>query len=712
MCGLTAWLEFLAPVAWRGALPVGSSSPEASRDAFAAALASDALARRGPDVAGLQNVSLGDGAAVLKLKATVLQLRGLEPTGQPIEACNGGWLLFNGEIYAVADEATSTSPDTSLWSSLQDEYATPIRRYAARLAPSSASAGASQPASSTLVEGEESDTAWLARQLTACEAAVDDASWETLATRIRPLLETLQGPFSLCIWAPRQQALLCARDKLGRRSLLMARNAAGDICVSSVPVQPLEAWTELPVTGLFVFDLSDVSQPQAHHVPWLSGAPFAQPWWWGATVLQASSSVERFAWILGESVRRRVLGVRGGVSSQPRVGVLFSGGLDSTVLAALVAEALPVDEHIELINVAFDSTAPDRLTALCSFVDLCARFGPRRFRMICVDVTDEDVREHESRIGQLLGPKHTHLDFNIAVALWFAVRGEGALCSPTYAQQSWWDKVLRDTGSLAAVELEERPRSKVPAASVDDVAAPKCHFCVLRSKPGCMYGACKLCCKKQQAACITSQESACPVHKIKGAAAEQPAQKQGVAELNPDNYLATASEARELFGLQTSRIRAACRVLLIGTGADELLGGYARHRTAREKRGAEGVRSEMLKDLERLWTRNLGRDDRIVSDHGREARHPFLDDDFLAFVGALPIDWLAFGPGGEQNSAPDKWMLRQAASQRGLSACARFKKRAIQFGSRIAKQSNVRHAGSNRGIRGDMAYTMQERDEE
>ena len=32
-------------------------------------------------------------------------------------------------------------------------------------------------------------------------------------------------------------------------------------------------------------------------------------------------------------------------------------------------------------------------------------------------------------------------------------------------------------------------------------------------------------------------------------------------------------------------------------GADELLGGYSRHRTARVKRGAEGTRSEMLKEL-------------------------------------------------------------------------------------------------------------------
>ena len=35
-----------------------------------------------------------------------------------------------------------------------------------------------------------------------------------------------------------------------------------------------------------------------------------------------------------------------------RVGVLFSGGLDSAVIAALAREALPPEEPLDLINVA------------------------------------------------------------------------------------------------------------------------------------------------------------------------------------------------------------------------------------------------------------------------------------------------------------------------------------------------------------------------
>ena len=37
-------------------------------------------------------------------------------------------------------------------------------------------------------------------------------------------------------------------------------------------------------------------------------------------------------------------------------------------------------------------------------------------------------------------------------------------------------------------------------------------------------------------------------------------------------------------------------------------------------------------DVQRMWLRNLGRDDRIISDTGREARHPFLDTEFQVWA--------------------------------------------------------------------------------
>lgn len=151
------------------------------------------------------------------------------------------------------------------------------------------------------------------------------------------------------------------------------------------------------------------------------------------------------------------------------------------------------------------------------------------------------------------------------------------------------------------------------------------------------------------------------------------------------------------------------RVLLCGIGSDEQLGGYKRHKNAftRAKGNAAdkwlALNNEMDMDVARLWVRNLGRDDRIIAYHGREARNPFLDEDFVMFVRSIPLWIIAnFGECEDQNNElpGDKKILRLAAHKMGLTTTSTFVKRAMQFGSNVAKVSyRKQHADTNIDIR-------------
>lgn len=44
------------------------------------------------------------------------------------------------------------------------------------------------------------------------------------------------------------------------------------------------------------------------------------------------------------------------------------------------------------------------------------------------------------------------------------------------------------------------------------------------------------------------------------------------------------------------------------------------------------MEDEMGMDLDRLWTRNMGRDDRVISSCGKETRFPYLDLNLMRFL--------------------------------------------------------------------------------
>jgi asparagine synthetase B (glutamine-hydrolysing) len=281
----------------------------------------------------------------------------------------------------------------------------------------------------------------------------------------------------------------------------------------------------------------------------------------------------------------RAVQMRLASSSYQSTAVLFSGGLDSAVVAAFAARhchagSLP---PLQLYNVSFGDAyekSADRKAALITHEALKQQYPNAGVVFRDIVVSWEELVEWEPHIRTLLQPKMTLMDINIAAALWFASRG--------------------------------------------------------------------------------------------GAGGDGDGDNDG----------------------ESSRPR----VLLLGMGADEQMGGYGRHRKAYDRGGVEELRTELQMDQDRFWERNLGRDDRVCADHGKEARFPFLDPHVTNLLRRLPLDLVcdfSLPPG-----QGDKRILRLVAMRLGLDHASGLVKRAIQFGSRISHLSDAKRFGSRRKAKG------------
>lgn len=528
------------------------------------------------------------------------------------------------------------------------------------------------------VEAEENDTHVMFSFLSACKTDSD----------IMSLFSEVQGPWSFIYYQASSHYLWFGRDFFGRRSLLWHFSESDkSFCLSSVGAHissGARLWQEVPASGIFRIDLQSTSasqhvtlkwypwgnsvsehvsalpDPSANLPPFVSvevneaslclrepvvplnmvspQSPFAtdcrglssglptretlQAFLSDGPVMQ---TVQQFIDVLSTAVRRRVLCLPRNKNLTPsempandkraNVAILFSGGIDSMVLAALADRHIPLDEPIDLLNVAFmikeptsnlkrgkqkshckapsedsstQSTAdavdpgkqfdvPDRITGRAGLKELQNAHPSRIWNFIEINISLEELQDLRStRICHLIQPLDTVLDDSIGCAVWFASRGVG--------------------------------------------------------------------------------------------------------------WLVTQDEVK--------LYQSSAKVVLTGIGADEQLAGYSRHRVCFQTHGLEGLNKEIKMEIGRISSRNLGRDDRVIGDHGKEARFPFLDENVVSFLNSRPI-WekanltLPRGLG-------EKLLLRLAAMELGLTTSALLPKRAMQFGSRIAKMEKKDEKASDK----------------
>lgn len=135
-------------------------------------------------------------------------------------------------------------------------------------------------------------------------------------------------------------------------------------------------------------------------------------------------------------------------TTSARLAILFSGGLDCTLLARLCHDILPTSFEIDLLNVAFEnprvvkaasrnvaqsstaweitySTCPDRMTGLSSHTELLKVCPGRIWRFISIDIAYHEYLAHRPHVLSLIHPHNTEMDLSIASALYFAARGVG-----------------------------------------------------------------------------------------------------------------------------------------------------------------------------------------------------------------------------------------------------------------------------------------------
>ncbi|GAA5891353.1 hypothetical protein JCM8208_002596 [Rhodotorula glutinis] len=517
-------------------------------------------------------------------------------------------------------------------------------------------------------------------------------------TRFFAAIRDVEGPYAFIYFEAATNRIYFARDPLGRRSLLfhlptpespsfLLASAApgGDFalrdwievatdavhfidlreegpldaldgrrCFSSVPRRPKRAREESENTLIYPYDPLITTLPHPDDLIPSPPHGLSEP----VLVPQLARLVEAFLTELERAMHARVATIPT-FSAHPhaRVAVLFSGGLDCTVLAVVLDRVLPEGEAIDLVTVAFENPrklqaqnglggkgkgkapavdaqdevpptippvnskiydVPDRVTARNSWEELKRLRPGRRWNLVEVNVPYREMLEHRQTVIDLMRPQRTVMDLSISIAFWFAARGRGHL--------SQFDSA----------------RSSSSTSRDNDLVLPS------------------------------------PYH---------------------------------------SR----ARVLLSGLGADEQLGGYARHRRAAQPRPSASTSTapdrlssldatdpptfdplqqnwpallaELQLDVDRLPTRNLGRDDRVISSHGKEARYPYLAAHVVDFLAHVPV-WLK-ADYRFREGVGEKMLLRLLAKRLGLERAASLPKKAIHFGVNTAKMELA--AGRSKG---------------
>jgi asparagine synthase (glutamine-hydrolysing) len=182
-------------------------------------------------------------------------------------------------------------------------------------------------------------------------------------------VERLHGMFAVALWDAGRERLVLARDRLGKKPLLWTRLPDGTLAFAS----ELKALLRLPQVSREI-DLDAVDEYLAlqyvpgdgtalrgihklapgHVLVAEGGSERVEPYWKPDSPAEPSANedewLERVRMTVGEAVRKRL------VADVP-LGALLSGGIDSSIVVALMAEAS--SQPVRTFTVGFPDTRYD-----------------------------------------------------------------------------------------------------------------------------------------------------------------------------------------------------------------------------------------------------------------------------------------------------------------------------------------------------------------
>jgi asparagine synthase (glutamine-hydrolysing) len=184
------------------------------------------------------------------------------------------------------------------------------------------------------------------------------------------MVHALEGMYAFALWDARREELLIVRDRFGEKPLFYA-DQRGDLLFASELDALLAGMDEEPeldpasVDAFFVFGyvpgpgsmFRGVKQlPPGHLLRWESRSRRVrvEPYWSPVTA-PAPTSHEHFDELVAEAARLLERSVRSRLIADVPLGVFLSGGLDSTLIAALAARTSA--RPIKTFTVGYDTGA-------------------------------------------------------------------------------------------------------------------------------------------------------------------------------------------------------------------------------------------------------------------------------------------------------------------------------------------------------------------